>query len=110
MSKMIMKMEEMVPLFKLLGDRTRLTIVHLLQIRECCVCELVDVLELSQPAISQHLRRLRDSGIVSEKRRGQWVYYSLNNESKYYLFLTYILDVSSEQPHLIEKLHSTQEC
>src|SRR5690625_7291643 len=86
MSNMIMKMEEMVPLFKLLGDRTRLTIVHLLQIRECCVCELVDVLELSQPAISQHLRRLRDSGIVSEERRGQWVYYSLNNESKYYLF------------------------
>lgn len=52
MSRMIMEIDEMVPLFKLLGDRTRLTIVHLLQIRECCVCELVDVLRLSQPVIS----------------------------------------------------------
>lgn len=105
-----MRIEEMVPLLKLLGDRTRLTIVQFLQIRECCVCELVDALDMSQPAISQHLRRLRDLEIVKEERRGQWVFYSLNKETDDYLFIQHILKMSSEQPNLIKKLGTVEEC
>lgn len=63
---------------KLLADRTRLTILTLLRERELCVCEIVEVLETTQPNISQHLRKLKDAGLVSEARRGQWVYYSLS--------------------------------
>lgn len=70
---------------KVLGDKTRLTMLSLLKEREYCVCEFVDILEISQPGISQHLRKLKDQGIVKEDRRGQWVYYSLNVEDKPYI-------------------------
>lgn len=70
---------------KLLGDQTRLTMLSLMKEREWCVCEFVDILEISQPGISQHLRKLKAQGIVKESKRGQWVYYSLNVEDKPYI-------------------------
>lgn len=70
---------------KLLGDKTRLTMLILLTEREWCVCEFVHVLHMSQPGVSQHLRKLKSLGIVNEERRGQWVYYSLNVADKPYI-------------------------
>lgn len=67
---------------KLLGDKTRLAMLSLLREREWCVCEFVDIFDMSQPAISQHLRKLKSQGIVKEERRSQWVYYSLNVDDK----------------------------
>ncbi|ASR45835.1 transcriptional regulator [Paenibacillus kribbensis] len=67
---------------KLLGDKTRLSMLSLLKEREWCVCEFVDIFDMSQPAISQHLRKLKSQGIVKEERRSQWVYYSLNVDDK----------------------------
>ncbi len=61
--------------FRALGDDTRLHILALLGIREACVCELVELFGVSQPAISEHLRRLRDVGLVEDERRGTWVFY-----------------------------------
>ncbi|KKC47771.1 transcriptional regulator [Paenibacillus sp. VTT E-133280] len=87
------KLEEVADALKLLGDRNRLTIVALLQVKELCVCEIVDILKTSQPNISQHMRKLRDGGLVKESRRGQWVYYSLCLEDK-----PYILDILKEIP------------
>lgn len=55
-------------------------ILFLLKEQELCVCELESVLKLSQPAISQHLRILREANLVTEQRAGQWVFYSLNRE------------------------------
>lgn len=49
---------------KLLGDKTRLSIVSLLSEKAFCVCELVEIYNMSQPAISQHLRKMRDLEIV----------------------------------------------
>ncbi|MFI2855712.1 ArsR/SmtB family transcription factor [Paenibacillus sp. JSM ZJ436] len=77
--------EQMADRIKLLGDKTRLTMLILLKEKEWCVCDLVDLLDVSQPGISQHLRKLKSQGIVSEARRGQWVHYSLNVEDKPYL-------------------------
>jgi ArsR family transcriptional regulator len=62
-------------LFRVLGDDTRLQILALLRIREACVCELVELFGISQPAISEHLRRLREAGLVEDERRGMWVFY-----------------------------------
>ncbi len=76
---------EMADKLKLLSDKTRLTILSLLKDRELCVCELVEILEISQPGVSQHLRKLKSQGIVKENKRGQWVYYSLNVEDKPYI-------------------------
>ena len=65
--------------FRALADRTRLDCLLLLQDeRELCVCEFVHALVLPQPRISRHLGSLRDQGIVSDERRGQWVYYRLS--------------------------------
>ncbi len=63
--------------FKLLGDPTRLRILAMIQHQEHCVCDVVDALEMTQPNISQHIRKLKDAGWVREQKRGQWVYYSL---------------------------------
>lgn len=74
--------DEMAGWFKLLGDKTRLTIVSLLKERELCVCELVELLQTSQPNISQHLRKLKDAELLREMKRGQWVYYALRLDGK----------------------------
>ncbi|MEC1718909.1 ArsR/SmtB family transcription factor [Schinkia azotoformans] len=89
---------------KLLGDKTRLTIISVLQKQECCVCELVELFEMSQPSISQHLRKLKDAGLVAEERKGQWIYYSLNKSSEFYPLIENILQHVHDQNENIEKL------
>jgi len=69
---------EMAEKLKLLGDRTRLTILGLLKEKERCVCDLVEILDMSQPSVSQHLGKLKAQGLVKESKRAQWVYYSLD--------------------------------
>ncbi|MCM3699767.1 metalloregulator ArsR/SmtB family transcription factor [Paenibacillus macerans] len=76
---------DMAETLKLLSDKTRLTIIALLKEREMCVCDIVDILETTQPNISQHLKKLKNGGIVNETRRSQWIYYSLNLSDKPYL-------------------------
>lgn len=70
---------------KLLGDQTRLTVLSYLKNRELCVCELVDLLSVSQPAMSQQLKKLRLAGIIRERKQGTWVYYSLNEHLPNYV-------------------------
>lgn len=77
--------ETMAETFKLLGDKTRLRIIGLLNERELCVCNIVDILQMSQPGISQHLRKMKAVGLLNEERRGKWTYYSLNLEDKPYV-------------------------
>ena len=76
---------EMAEHLKLLGDKTRLTMMALLRERTLCVCDIVDLLETSQPNASQHLRKLKAAGLVNETRKGQWIYYSLNLADKPYI-------------------------
>lgn len=90
-------------ILKLLGDKTRLTMIKMLDDQECCVCEFVTLFEMSQPAISQHLRKLKDSGMVKESRKGQWVFYSLNTSFPHYSFVqTVINDLPSQRYKLKE--------
>lgn len=66
-------------LFHALSDSTRLRMLALLTAKgELCVCELTHALGLSQPMISRHLAQLRASGLVSDRRAGQWIYYRLH--------------------------------
>lgn len=66
-------------LFKALADDTRLRCLLLIsQEDEICVCELTHALELSQPKISRHLALLRESEIILDQRKGQWVYYRIH--------------------------------
>jgi len=68
-------------LFKSLADDTRTRITLLIAREgELCVCELTAALEQSQPKISRHLALLRSSGLLADRRQGQWVYYRLHPE------------------------------
>ncbi|WZP40258.1 metalloregulator ArsR/SmtB family transcription factor [Planococcus maritimus] len=91
-------------LLKLVGDKTRLSMVKLLEKNDCCVCEFVEIFNISQSAISQHLRKLRDLGLVKERRQGQWIFYSLNPDSELYDMLMQILTFIPSQDERIEKL------
>lgn len=65
--------------FKSIAEETRLKSVLLIhQKKELCVCELMSALELSQPKISRHLAQLKKSGLLTDRRQGQWVFYRLN--------------------------------
>ncbi|WP_126427063.1 ArsR/SmtB family transcription factor [Brevibacillus marinus] len=75
-----MEFEKLADTLKALADPTRLKIISLLRTRDCCVCELVPIFNISQPAISKHLSRLKTAELVRETRKGQWVFYSLNEK------------------------------
>ncbi|MGY0693330.1 ArsR/SmtB family transcription factor [Virgibacillus sp. FSP13] len=97
-------MEKAAMILKLLGDKTRLTMVKILDIHDCCVCEFVEIFNTSQPSISQHLRKLRDVGLVKEERKGQWIFYSINTTSEYYPFVQQILKQLPSQDHKLKEL------
>lgn len=65
-------------LFHALSDETRLEIVRMLRHGERCVCELTDALDVAQSRLSFHLKTLKDTGIVNDRRDGRWVYYALD--------------------------------
>jgi ArsR family transcriptional regulator, arsenate/arsenite/antimonite-responsive transcriptional repressor len=69
-----------VELFHALSDETRLAIVQRLRGGERCVCDLTDLLDAAQSRLSFHLKVLKDAGIVSDRREGRWVHYSLNRD------------------------------
>ncbi|MGC6173991.1 ArsR/SmtB family transcription factor [Lacrimispora sp. 38-1] len=71
-------MTDLIELFKMLSDETRLRILLLLSKKALCVCEICDILNEPQPKVSRHLTKLRDMGFVKDERQGQWIFYSLN--------------------------------
>lgn len=93
-------------ILKLLGDKTRLTMMKLLESHDCCVCEFVEIFKMSQPAISQHLRKLRDIELVKEERRGQWIFYSINQEHEVYPLVSSVLNHLPDQGSFIEELEA----
>lgn len=65
-------------LLNVAGNLQRLRILYLLHVhKEMCVCDLAEVLELADSAVSQHLRKLKDKNVVKTRRKGQTIYYSL---------------------------------
>jgi len=85
--------EESAIFLKAIGEETRLKIISYLLVDTFCVCELVEFLNMSQPSISQHLKRLRDAQIVIEEKRGKWNYYTLNKMHPQYTVLLHLISV-----------------
>ena len=73
-------LEALARAFHALADRKRLEIVRLLTNGERCVCDLTEVVGAKQSLLSFHLKILREAGLVTSRRRGKWMYYSLNYE------------------------------
>jgi ArsR family transcriptional regulator len=74
--------EETADLLKALADPTRLTMVASLVKADgpICICDFTAGLELSQPTISHHMSKLKESGLVESEKRGIWVYYRLKDK------------------------------
>ncbi|MGI5824212.1 MAG: ArsR/SmtB family transcription factor [Bacillota bacterium] len=77
---------EMADLFKAMNDPTRLKIINALLIHEMCVCDLTALLNLTQPAVSHHLKALRQARLVKFRREGKAAYYSLDDDHIQLLF------------------------
>lgn len=66
--------------YKCLADDTRLRSLMMIQLEgELCVCELMQAIDESQPKVSRHLAQLRSCGLLTDRRQGQWVFYSIND-------------------------------
>lgn len=108
-------------LFSLLSDETRLRCLVLLQKEgELCVCEISQITGSIQPKMSRHLALMRNSGLFSDERRGQWVYYSLNPSLPEWakkIIDSTLENLKSEEPYssdidrmLSLKMGNTQTC
>ena len=74
-------MDKIIEFFKVLSDETRFRIIMILQEKELCVCEMCEILQISQPNMSRNLSKLKDLGMVKDKRQGQMIFYYLNIET-----------------------------
>ena len=68
------------PLFKALSDPTRLMIIDMLSCGELCACVILAKFQITQPTLSYHMKALCGSGLVSGRKQGKWMYYSLVND------------------------------
>ena len=87
-----------------LSDPIRINILELMMGGEICVCDIVKVTGLSQSKISYHIKILKDSGLISDRQEGRWVYYSLNKESLFLIkeWITSLTDHSSHRKRSCE--------
>ena len=74
-------MASLVKVLKALSSETRLKILRLLKERSLCVNAITARLDMTQSAVSQHLRILKEAGLVKTEKRGYWMHYSVNREA-----------------------------
>ena len=75
--------QQIAGIFKVLGEPARLQLISYIASQpkqEACVCELIEPLGLSQPTVSHHLKVLYQAGLLDKERRGNWIYYLINQE------------------------------
>ena len=78
-------MRQTVKAFKALSDETRLKVLNLILERECCVCEIMQALEISQSKASRHLSALYNAGFLKFRKEGLWSLYSIDDGIEGYL-------------------------
>lgn len=72
--------EQLARSFKALGDPTRVRLLSLIAAAEggqACICDMTEVVGLSQPTVSHHMRQLVEAGLVTREQRGKWAYYAI---------------------------------
>ncbi|MGM9986449.1 MAG: ArsR/SmtB family transcription factor [Bacillaceae bacterium] len=79
------KMDRMVTLLKAVSDANRLKLLACLKQGEVCVCDLVEVLQISQPGVSQQLKKLKEADIILERKKGTWKHFRLNDSQEPYI-------------------------
>ncbi len=75
-------LEATAAVFKALSDPTRVRILRTIShMQELCECNIVPAFGLTQPTISYHLKILREAGLITSERRGQWVWHQVNQRA-----------------------------
>jgi ArsR family transcriptional regulator len=97
-------MRDVVKTFKSLSDETRLRILRLLMERECCVCEVMQALDISQTRASRNLSALYDAGFLRQRKDGLWSLYSIDREGMedYFPKLVEVVRQALEGNQLVE--------
>ena len=67
-------------IFKAMSDENRIRILKLLHSGEKCACKLLEELNISQPTLSHHMKILCDAGLVTGRKEGKWMHYSIHAE------------------------------
>ncbi|MFP7495314.1 metalloregulator ArsR/SmtB family transcription factor [Terribacillus saccharophilus] len=101
--------EKLTETLKVLHDPNRLLLLKLLTEKEYCVCELVGMFDISQPAVSQHLRKYKKAGLVTEEKRGQWRYYRFDHSCPQRVLVEKILSQLDEQDEQLMRLRNKAE-
>ena len=83
--------------FHALSEPLRVKVLQLLKNREICVCDLCDILDVSQSKLSFHLKTLKEANLVCARQEGRWIYYSLN-QYQFELLQQYLADFSKSSP------------
>jgi len=73
-------MRDITEAFRALSNGTRLRIINLLLERECCVCHVMEVLDITEPRASRNLSILYDAGFLKRRREGLWAWYAIDKE------------------------------
>ena len=89
----------------LAGNDVRLKILYLLeQESQLCVCDLSDILQMTIPAVSQHLRKLKDGYLIQSRRQGQTQFYSLQQEHKHIHIIKQLFEhITVNEPQKVSK-------
>ena len=74
-------MRDLIKALKALSDETRLRMLNILLKKECCVCEVMQALDISQSRASRNLGILQEAGFLKTRRDGQWMVYSVDWET-----------------------------
>lgn len=94
-------MNDLMNIFKVLSDETRLRVISLLFYEDLCVCEFSGILDIPQPKISKALSKLRDLNLVTDRRQDKFVFYSLKRGNELLIhILDYIANNVDKYPQL----------
>ena len=98
-------MQNLIKAMKALSDETRLRILNILLERECCVCEVMQALDISQSRASRNLGILQNAGFLKERRDGLWIVYSIDwqTANRYAAFLAKLITDSLVGNETLEK-------
>ena len=94
--------EQFVGIMESLSDPIRINILELMMNGEICVCDIVKLTGLTQSKISYHIKILKDSGLISDRQEGRWVYYKLD--------LEVLSDIKNWMGNLIQSSSSKRSC
>lgn len=91
------KLFDLAEIFKVFGDSTRIRIMYALQAGEMCVCDISELLGMTQSAISHQLRLLKTNRLVKSRREGKSVYYALDDEHVTAILAQGLLHISEQR-------------